>query len=51
MDDLKPNELTQAKKLIEDGRKDEALGIVRKFQQTAWAYFNRRKSREFSFLS
>ncbi|MHA1988383.1 MAG: tetratricopeptide repeat protein [Promethearchaeota archaeon] len=43
MADPEPKELVQAKKLIEDGKKEEALEIVRKFQQTAWVYFNRRK--------
>ncbi|MHA1933142.1 MAG: tetratricopeptide repeat protein, partial [Promethearchaeota archaeon] len=46
MSDSKPKELIQAEELIKVGNIEEALEIVRKFQQTAWVYNNRRKSDE-----
>ncbi|MFW9821584.1 MAG: tetratricopeptide repeat protein [Candidatus Thorarchaeota archaeon] len=46
MADTKPKELVQAENLIEEGKTEEALELVRKFQQTAWTYLNRRKSDE-----
>ncbi|MHA2281392.1 MAG: tetratricopeptide repeat protein [Promethearchaeota archaeon] len=46
MTDPKPKELIQAEELIKVGNIEEALEIVRKFQQTAWVYNNRRKSDE-----
>ena len=46
MADPKPKELIQAEELIKVGNIEEALEIVRKFQQTAWVYNNRRKSDE-----
>ncbi len=39
MVDPKPNEIVQAEQLMNEGKTEEALEIVRKFQQTAWSYF------------
>ncbi|MFW9824159.1 MAG: hypothetical protein ACFFE4_14540 [Candidatus Thorarchaeota archaeon] len=39
MADPKPKEIIQAKKFIEDGKNEEALDIVRKYQRTAWNYY------------
>jgi len=44
MADQRPKELTQAEELINLGKTEEALEIVRKFQQTAWNYFFRMES-------
>ena len=44
MSDPKPKELTQAEELNNLGKTEEALEIVRKFQQTAWNYFFRMES-------
>jgi tetratricopeptide (TPR) repeat protein len=44
MTDSKPKEIIQAEKLIEDGRTEEALEIIRDYQQTAWGYFFRIES-------
>ena len=44
MADQRPKELTQAEELINLGKTEEALEIVRKFQQTAWLYFYSQKS-------
>jgi len=44
MDDPKPKEIIQAEKLISTGNIEEALEIVRKFQQSAWPYFFKRES-------
>jgi len=41
MSDLKSNEILQAEEFIKEGRTQEALEIVKKFQQTAWPYFFR----------
>jgi tetratricopeptide (TPR) repeat protein len=39
MDDPKPKEIIQAEELISNGKTEEALEIVRKFQLTAWSYY------------
>lgn len=44
MVDPKPKELIQAEELINKGKTQEVLEIVRKFQQTAWPYFYSQKS-------
>ena len=44
MSDSKPKEIVQAEALIDEGKTNEALEIVRKFQQTAWTYFYRMES-------
>lgn len=44
MSDSKPTEITQAEDLISRGRTEEALEIIRKFQQTAWIYFYKMES-------
>jgi len=42
--DPKPKEIIQAENLIKDGKEEEALEILRKYQQTAWDYFFRIES-------
>ncbi|MFX1346398.1 MAG: tetratricopeptide repeat protein [Promethearchaeota archaeon] len=44
MVDQKPNEIVQAEELISNGKTEEALEIVRKFQQIAWFHFSRIES-------
>ncbi|MHA2281395.1 MAG: tetratricopeptide repeat protein [Promethearchaeota archaeon] len=44
MSDSKPKELIQAEELIKLGKTEEALELVRTFQQAAWSYFNRQES-------
>ncbi|MHA2391567.1 MAG: tetratricopeptide repeat protein [Promethearchaeota archaeon] len=44
MTDPKPKEFLQTEELISKGKTEEALEIVRKFQQTAWTYFFRLES-------
>lgn len=39
MADPKPKELIQAEELINEGKIEEALEIVRKYQQTGWTYY------------
>ncbi|MFW9942158.1 MAG: tetratricopeptide repeat protein [Candidatus Thorarchaeota archaeon] len=44
MTEIKPKEIIQAEELISKGKTEEALEIVRKFQQTAWFHFSRIES-------
>jgi len=44
MSDPKPKELLQAKKFIDEGKTEEALKLIRKFQQSVWPFFNRQES-------
>lgn len=44
MADPKPKEIIQAEELISKGKTEEALKIVREFQQSAWPYFYRKES-------
>ena len=44
MAELKSKEIIQAEELISKGKTEEALEIVRKFQQTAWFHFSRIES-------
>ena len=41
MAELKPKEIVKAEELISYGKTEEALEIVRKFQQTVWPYYSR----------
>ncbi|MHA2035007.1 MAG: hypothetical protein ACW972_05050 [Promethearchaeota archaeon] len=41
MSDSKPKEIIQTEGLISEGKKDEALIILRNFQQSAWIHFFR----------
>ncbi|MHA2088621.1 MAG: tetratricopeptide repeat protein, partial [Promethearchaeota archaeon] len=40
----KPKELIQAEECIDEGRTEEALKLIRKYQQTAWTYFFKMES-------
>ena len=40
----KPNEIVQAEQLMNESKTEEALEIVREFQQSAWPYFFKRES-------
>ncbi|MFW9880413.1 MAG: tetratricopeptide repeat protein [Candidatus Thorarchaeota archaeon] len=44
MVDSKPKEINKAEKLISEGKTEEALEIVREFQQNAWSHFIRQES-------
>ncbi|MFX1490292.1 MAG: tetratricopeptide repeat protein [Promethearchaeota archaeon] len=54
MPDPKPPEIIQAEEFIAKGKKEEAVEVIRKFQQSAWPFFFRQefdKSLEIGLLS
>ncbi len=41
MPDSKPKEITYAEELISEGKKQDALEVIKKFQRSAWSLFFR----------